>query len=347
MLLPSNAPASSPPRDAPTTRGLEHPTGEQVFLPVSPKFLTTSQPIPFRVLARLASTQLRVYCREDRSMTLPKRAEMRACPPGERLYVPASQAPLLVRFCENQLDALMADASLKTEGQSDALHSLLTLQLEQLFQSPSGLGIFRVNETAQRLVHLADRDPDALGHMADLNKHVYSMHGHSVNVGVYGLALAREVFGLSEKRDWVAMATAFLVHDIGRSKVHPDIRRKAGALEEFEWWEMRRHPAYGARILERARVEMPVAAAVVFQHHERPDGLGYPHGLQASFIHPCARICSVADAFDALTTTRSFRRAVAPAEALRVMRAESGTQFDADVFRAFVGLVGRNFRARR
>lgn len=240
-----------------------------------------------------------------------------------------------------------ADASLKLAGRCDAVHSLLTLQMEQLFESPSGLGIYRVNETAQRLVQLAERDRQALSQLADLSHRVYSMHGHSVNVAVYGLALARRHFGLSEKRDWVAVATALLVHDVGRVKVRPDIRRKTGGLEEYEWWEMRRHPAYGARILERARVEMPVADAVVFQHHERPDGLGYPQGLQTSFIHPCARICSVADAFDALTTERTFRRAVAPAEALRIMKAESGTQFDADVFRTFVGLAGRNFRPGR
>src|SRR5262245_41559822 len=123
-------------------------------------------------------------------------------------------------------------------------------------------------------------------------------HGHSERVVSYSLRLGRE-YGLSSA-DMKALEFGSLLHDIGKIGVPDSILRKPAKLTEEEWVRMREHPLHGQQIL-RGIEFLEGAARVVAQHHEKWDGTGYPLGLSREDIDICARIFSVADAFDAIT----------------------------------------------
>jgi HD-GYP domain-containing protein (c-di-GMP phosphodiesterase class II) len=116
------------------------------------------------------------------------------------------------------------------------------------------------------------------------------------------------------------------------------VLRKPGPLDDDEWAEMRRHPEIGARIL--AHPALGTVRAWVLRHHERPDGGGYPGGLAGAEIPREARILAVADAYEAMTADRPYRRALDPAAAQRELRAGRGTQFDPEVVDVFLGVLG-------
>jgi HD-GYP domain-containing protein (c-di-GMP phosphodiesterase class II) len=125
-----------------------------------------------------------------------------------------------------------------------------------------------------------------------------------------------------------------LLHDIGKIGVPDAILRKPGALDEGEWVKMREHPLHGQRIL-RGIEFLEGAARVVAQHHEKWDGSGYPLGLRDEEIDLNARIFAVADAFDAITSDRVYRRGRTYEEAAVELNDFAGRQFDPVVVRAF------------
>ncbi|HZE63530.1 MAG TPA: HD domain-containing phosphohydrolase, partial [Pyrinomonadaceae bacterium] len=153
-------------------------------------------------------------------------------------------------------------------------------------------------------------------------------HGHSERVVTYSLRLGRE-YGLDSQRI-KALEFGSLLHDIGKIGVPDSILRKPAKLTDQEWVRMREHPAHGQQILRGIHF-LEGAARVVAQHHEKWDGSGYPLGLHGEDIDLCARIFSVADAFDAMTSDRVYRKGKSYEAAAQELDVWAGKQFDPKV----------------
>jgi HD domain len=161
--------------------------------------------------------------------------------------------------------------------------------------------------------------------------------GHLSRVTRYGVEACRALGG--DLASTPGLEYAFLLHDLGKIGVPDAVLNKAGPLTDEEWALMREHPAIGLRILEGVP-HMGVVRAVVYSHHERWDGAGYPEGLKDEQIPLAARVFAAVDAFDAITTDRPYRAAVSLEEALHRLREASGTQFAPDAVDA-IHLVDR------
>ena len=157
-------------------------------------------------------------------------------------------------------------------------------------------------------------------------------HGHSERVVTYSLRLGIE-YGLNNE-ELKALEFGSLLHDIGKIGVPDSILRKPAKLTEEEWERMREHPLHGQQILRGINF-LQGAARVVAQHHERWNGSGYPLGLRAEDIDVCARIFAVADAFDAITSDRVYRRGKSYEAAIQELEDWAGRQFDPEVVQAF------------
>ena len=158
---------------------------------------------------------------------------------------------------------------------------------------------------------------------------------HSETVGRYAERIADELGLAPDQIERVRVAG--VLHDIGKLGISDAVLLKPGGLELSEWEEIRRHPEMGARILEHANLRD--VASWVLAHHERIDGGGYPHGLAGDSIPLEGRILAVADAYEAMTADRPYRRALAEAEARAELVRGAGTQFDADVVAAFLRVL--------
>jgi putative nucleotidyltransferase with HDIG domain len=157
-------------------------------------------------------------------------------------------------------------------------------------------------------------------------------HGHSERVVTFSLRLGRE-YGLTGPQ-MKALEFGSLLHDIGKIGVPDAILRKPAKLTDEEWVRMREHPVHGQQILRGIRF-LEGAARVVAQHHEKWDGSGYPLGLKAEEIDICARIFSVADAFDAITSDRVYREGRSYDAAAQELEEWANRQFDPKVVEAF------------
>jgi len=162
---------------------------------------------------------------------------------------------------------------------------------------------------------------------------------HLDRTNQYGLALARLIDPkLAELQE---VGYGFLLHDIGKIGVSERILTKAGPLSESEWAVMRTHPLIGAQVVAPMSF-LGRAVDVIRSHHERWDGGGYPRGLAGDAIPLPARIFSVVDAFDAMTSDRPYRRALHVEEAIEEIARSSGTQFDPEVVEAFLILMSQS-----
>jgi diguanylate cyclase (GGDEF)-like protein len=126
-----------------------------------------------------------------------------------------------------------------------------------------------------------------------------------------------------------------VLHDIGKVAIKESILLKPGPLTEKEWAEMKKHPEIGYRIAQ-STPELASIAEYILCHHERWDGKGYPRGIKGEEIPLLSRILAVADAYDAMTSDRPYRKAMGREEALAELERNAGTQFDPEVVSAFI-----------
>jgi HD-GYP domain-containing protein (c-di-GMP phosphodiesterase class II) len=152
----------------------------------------------------------------------------------------------------------------------------------------------------------------------------------------YGLMLARRIDpGLATDE----IEYGFLLHDVGKLGIPDSILSKPGALTSDEMRLVETHPIYGLEIVAPLKGLLGSATSVIRHHHERYDGSGYPDGLAGDEISVAARLFSVVDAFDAMTSDRPYRPALSFEEAIRRLHSEAGRQFDPAVVEVFAELV--------
>ena len=163
--------------------------------------------------------------------------------------------------------------------------------------------------------------------------------GHSQRVAEYAVWLAKHL-GCS-KEEIILLEDLCVLHDIGKIGIPENILNKKSPLSQEEWMEIKRHPEIGEDILRHIEFLRP-GMAIVRHHHERPDGKGYPQGLKEGGIPFLASIVSVADAFDAMTSDRSYRKAFTSEEAMAIIKKNSGSQFDRRVVDALSAYTSSN-----
>ncbi|MBD5639760.1 diguanylate cyclase [Clostridium botulinum] len=159
-------------------------------------------------------------------------------------------------------------------------------------------------------------------------------HSHRVSMLCQDMGHA---LGLTES-ETEELKTIGLLHDIGKIAIEENILNKREELTEDEWQEIKRHPEIGYRILNTVNDMLEIAEYVLY-HHERWDGKGYPKGLKGEEIPLQSRIITIVDAYDAMTSQRSYRNALQEEIAIEELKINSGTQFDPELVRIFIEKV--------
>ncbi len=233
------------------------------------------------------------------------------------------------------------------------LASLFNMTLVFPDQAPSRFGIALRAGSLRRLASQteaasnarltgspAEAAAQAVGLISRVSSHDRMTRGHSERVRAYSDLIAEEM-GLTT-RERGLLAWGALLHDAGKMVVAPEILNKAGRPTDGEWASLRRHPAAAVEFLAPLQGWLGEWLLAAPQHHERWDGEGYPLGLAKTEISLAGRIVAVADAYDVITSKRSYKQAMSPEAARQELIRCAGTQFDPDVVRAFLNVSLRN-----
>ncbi len=255
------------------------------------------------------------------------------------VFIPEDQVPLGYERLRRQLGRQLRDPYLGHGMKADTIydnalqivdHALSDARLEEKVR----IGREFIEDVAEYVsTHI-----DVARHLGDILSRDQSLYTHSVNVCLLSLALARYL-DLSPDQI-VAFGLGGLFHDVGKKDIPEAILTKKGSLTEDEWEIMRQHPTAGFEMLRTAG-QMPIESLrMVYQHHENLDGTGYPRGLREEDIPDQCRLIRILDAYDALTSTRSFRKAAAPWEAVQIIYREMDGQVCARLLKVVVTFLG-------
>jgi len=212
-------------------------------------------------------------------------------------------------YVEDSIEAILQEDNVPIERKAEALYESAVNVVEDIFENPrSGETIQRSRQIISHTVDFIISTPRSFVNLLTIRKHDYYTYTHSVNVCTFLVSLA-QALGIHDRATLTSIGEGGLLHDLGKSMVPSAIINKRGPLTNTEWEEMRKHPRYGVEIARETRDLSDISLAIIGQHHEKPDGSGYPEGLKASELNIYANMASIVDVYDAITTSRSYSAA--------------------------------------
>ena len=257
----------------------------------------------------------------------------------QQLLISSSQEGQYQRYVEAHLPILLEDDTLNLEEKSTILYDCAQHVVHDILDNPgAGEVLPRSRELVGNVADFMFRTDSSFTYFLKTCSFDYQVYTHSVNVFVYCISLAKQM-GLDDISFLHEFGTGALLHDIGKSRVGPQILHCRGALNAEQWRIMKQHPGWGYEILREQGVTSEIILNVTKYHHEKLSGGGYPEGLSGDQIPGYVRIATVCDIFDALTTERVYKGAINSFPALRLMQRDMMGELDSEVFNHFVELM--------
>jgi HD-GYP domain-containing protein (c-di-GMP phosphodiesterase class II) len=189
---------------------------------------------------------------------------------------------------------------------------------------------------------LDDYDIGSLqGLIGDLSAHDFYTYDHSINVSMYCISILRGIKPDATRQELLHAGLGGLLHDLGKVKIPTNILNSPGGLTDEEYEVIKKHPKYGIELLRSGEcevaddIDLETIARIVHEHHENWDGTGYPDKIKEKDIHFLARLCAIADFFDAVTTKRSYSDVMPVGKAMSIMENTAGKKLDPLLFKAF------------
>jgi len=273
------------------------------------------------------------------------RSENRFRPRRRRYYAAAGRSQEWSGYLSDEQAAInvLRRAKLDREivSESSELHSLLRNQAEALVENISHSGCIDSRQARQSVSTIADSLEKNIAAMVWLTRikqaDEYTAQ-HCVNVAILSMGLAQ---ALEWQQDQIELAgLAGMLHDLGKTKLDKTILNKPGRLSVKEYGHVKQHARLGYLMLREDDEVHPAVAQAVLEHHERPDGGGYPNGRNRATLQPMSALISVVDAYDAITSKRPYSAARSHHEALGILWKQRNRQFDTGMVEALIQFLG-------
>jgi HD-GYP domain-containing protein (c-di-GMP phosphodiesterase class II) len=260
-----------------------------------------------------------------------------------QLYVPEGQRAAYLRSLVKSKVDDVKKASVIKDAALDYLNNIFDKDKEfstdLLSQSLDGC-----REVVESMVDVLDHhNIDSLrGLIGNLSFHDFYTYDHSINVSMYCITIYKAINPKASRRELIHAGLGGLLHDLGKIKIPTKILNNAGGLNDKDYETIKQHPDYGIELLLNGHcqvdgdIDLKIIARVIHEHHENFNGTGYPRKLKGKEeIHLLARVCTIADFFDAITTKRSYNEVLPISEAMSTMKKFRGVKLDPEIFDIF------------
>ena len=242
-------------------------------------------------------------------------------------------------YIRQSLPELLTDPSVPMARRFEALNHVARDVLQEIFRCKSvEQAVAQADAFGKHVVRLMNSDEFVATHLLQVICHDYHTFTHSVNVAYFTIALARGL-GFRDDAELEQLAAGALLHDVGKLRIPDAVLTKPGRLSDDEYEIVQTHPTIGFDTLCHRENLSFAQLMMVYQHHERPDGRGYPVGVIDNEIAVWAKLCSVADVFEALTSNRPYRPAMSLGEALSTMQRQAGRALDEDMLTCWIEII--------
>jgi HD-GYP domain-containing protein (c-di-GMP phosphodiesterase class II) len=258
------------------------------------------------------------------------------------LFIKKEDKEAYRQYVQNNTPPFTLDPGLSLGEKARAVSSHATAMLENLFKDPRCAWSFaRIKGLIEYTVDIILSDKGAIKAFTDVGTTDYTTSTHSFDVGVFAIGFGHHL-GLSI-HDLRRIGFAGIFHDIGKSKIDPAILDKEGPLDADEFEIVKKHSLYSNFILKSHVEKDKDILDAVKHHHEHFDGSGYPQQLKGNEIPIFAQIISIVDAYDAISSSKSYRDAYNSFETLNMMKSDMGSQFDKRLLMEFIKFMGPQY----
>lgn len=256
-----------------------------------------------------------------------------------KIFIAHEDISSYTTYVESILSKLPPSTLLADTKKVELLRGSAIGVMRDIFNEPTPENINRGVKAVSGFVYVLMKDPKAYTMLLNLSNHDQYTLQHSVGVATNAIILANKV-GMTDEKSLIEIGVGGLLHDIGKTKVNPAIINKQGPLTEEEWAEMKQHAKWGYEMIQDNPDVGTRAKLAIMQHHEEPAGTGYPLGLKNDQIDLFAKIVTISDIYNALTTDRSYSKAKLPFEAFRIIKEKLGHKIDDALFESLVLVYG-------
>ena len=310
------------------------------YLPINSNSLRTDTRIGcdlYLLVDTSSGSRYILYCRGDAVFENAKK-EMLVEKNINRLFIKNEDQQTYYEYLENNFQDVIFDKRISPDERTKIVHGAAVNLVRDLFDDPRAGNVERSKTFAFNMVDYILKEGSAAESLLKIAIHEYYTYTHSVNVAAVGTLFAKNM-GLGED-DLKSLCSGILLHDIGKTQISTDILNKKGKLTKEEFAKIKEHPELGVEVLKKTNNGLTDEYTITLQHHENYDGSGYPYGLQKEEIHRCGRISRIIDVYDALTTNRSYSKAMRPFAALKEMKEKMLYCFDKEMFMDFIRFSG-------
>ena len=255
-----------------------------------------------------------------------------------KLYIHPDDREKYQTYLRDSWRELLNDDRQPILGRVSVLGEVIRDVLKQQFATGSTESIVETcKEFGASTADMLSREPVVLKELSKILYHDYGTFTHSANVASYAVLLGIAL-GYS-REELEQLAVGGLLHDLGKLEISDKILNKPGRLSDEEFREIRLHPTRGfVRVADRDDLS-PGQLMMIYQHHERCDGSGYPVGCGVQEIHPWGRLCAIVDNYEALTSLRPYRQSLSDRTALAILERGRGTKYDGEMLACWLQLM--------
>ncbi|WP_169727902.1 HD-GYP domain-containing protein [Desulfovibrio inopinatus] len=256
-------------------------------------------------------------------------------------YVPVSQRYEYEKYLAKNLGAMLLNEELPIEKRSEIFYNMSTkiLQASLVTKMPRGLNptaYKEMQDVVLKAVHFLSLE-GTLKSVSEFVSRKYHSYTHSINVMVLAVSILQTMD--TQQDELLQCGLGAVLHDIGKTLIPDEILNKAEELTEEEWDLVKTHPVRAISICSSIPLT-PITTNCILFHHERYDGTGYPGGLAGEAIPFHARVMSVCDVYDSLTSDRPYAKALKPYDALDTMQGKLRGAFDSTIYKRLVYVLG-------
>jgi HD-GYP domain-containing protein (c-di-GMP phosphodiesterase class II) len=260
------------------------------------------------------------------------------------LYVSEDQRRIYLR-------TLVKSAKVKDLDKANVIKDSALQYLNTIFDKDKEFSTELLSQSIEGCREVVESMVDVLDHhnieslrglIGNLSFHDFYTYDHSINVSMYCIMIYRTINPKAGRRELMHAGLGGLLHDLGKIKIPTHILNNPSGLSEEEYQIIKKHPDFGIDLLLHGHcevssdIDLKIIGRIVHEHHENFDGTGYPRKLKGKGeIHLLARVCTIADFFDAITTKRSYNQVLSIADAMNTMKKFRGIKLDPDIFDLF------------
>jgi HD-GYP domain-containing protein (c-di-GMP phosphodiesterase class II) len=259
---------------------------------------------------------------------------------SRRLYLEKKLCAELVCYLDDNLDEILSSQYTGSAEKAELFYYMAYRRLKNAFTQPGRMTLVNIKQAIKLMIKKILKDTETLKEIFLLVQHnvcktpVFPSYTfiHSLNVGILStLFIMRVMSGLSN-RTLEDVSLGYFFHNIGMMRIPLDVINQRAPLNSRSWSLVHQHPQWGYETMKKIRDVSPEMAHIIMEHHEKPNGSGYPSSLRGEDIHFFVKVCSIMDAFDALTSRTVYRQAMTMVDALKQIKEKTPHEYDSRIF---------------